>query len=153
MWHLPGQSWLPDCAPMAEALLSVSQGALCLLSCRVLVSAACNASWDAKAASRERYSQPLAQDLPLVPLTLFWRPPSTSLAASLAGSSPAFSFQVFGQGRLRLCLKAGHDTICPAVLLPRDILQVSPGCPFGFKCSKSDDGAVGKDRCDGCGVG
>ena len=152
MCHPPGLSWLPDCAPMAGALLSVSRGALCLLPCRVSVSAACNASWDATAASRERYSQPLARDLPLVPLTfLFWRPASTSLAASLAGSSPAFSFQVFGQGRL--CPKAGRDGICPAVLLPRDILRMRcKAVPLASGAqSLSDDAAVGVDRCDGCG--
>ena len=31
-----------------------------------------------------------------------------------------------------MCLKNEQDAICPAVPLPRDILQVSPGCPCGL---------------------
>lgn len=151
-WQLTGQSWLPDCAPVAEALFSVSWGTPRLLPGRVSVSAAFSASWGATAAKRGSPVKIWLKNCPCSQLTFwFWRLPSTPLAASLAGSSPAFSFQVFGQGRL--CPKAGQDAVCLSILLPWDILQICSICLLGFQCqSLSDDGTVGKDKYGGDGV-
>lgn len=71
-WSLAShwQGWLPDCASVAEALFSVSWGAPCLLPSRVSFSTVFDASWDAIATKREKSSQYLTQDLPLVPADL-----------------------------------------------------------------------------------
>lgn len=148
MWHLTGQSWLPDCAPVAEALLGVSWGAPCLLPSRVSVSAPFNASWDAIAAKREKSSQNLTQDLPLVPADLL------TLEAS---------FHTFG------CLSTGQFPclFLPGIWAGKIVPEGWAGCslpfhssswghftgvlclPLGLPMPKSNDRVVGKDKSHG----